>query len=299
MQKRLLSLLFLANTAFASPWFTGPLLAPAGKTIPAGHFNFEPYGFYTEYPAGFRNVEVTPILTAGINSFMDLQTSLPYDYSWDRGKHGNGIGDYSIALGFQALRQKEGSWLPDLRIVLQEVIPTGRFERLDPKKLGTDQTGSGSYQTFLGFNFQKLFTVNKEHYIRTRLSLVGSYPSDVKVHGVNAFGGNRLTEGKVHPGRSYSVDAAIEYTLTQHWVPVMEALYVHSTSTNFSGNPGFTPGGSFANVGGKGGDSASLAPAVEYNFTPSLGIIGGVWFSVTGPHGAKFASTTVAVNYFF
>jgi hypothetical protein len=79
----------------------------------------------------------------------------------------------------------------------------------------------------------------------------------------------------------------------------MEVLYAHSNSTNFKGNPGFTPGGSFANVGGKGGDSVSLAPAVEYNFTSNLGVIAGVWFSVTGPHPAKFTTSTVAVNYFF
>jgi hypothetical protein len=129
MFKKLLLLLFFTKIAFASPWFTGPLLAPAGKTIPAGHINFEPYGFYTEYPAGFRNIEVTPIFTAGIFNFMDLQASLPYDYSWSNGQHGNGIGDFGIALGFQALRQKENNWLPDLRIVLQELIPTGRFDR--------------------------------------------------------------------------------------------------------------------------------------------------------------------------
>lgn len=299
MYKRSLSLLFFAHTALASPWFTGPLLAPSGKTIPAGHFNFEPYAFYSTFPAGFRNIEVIPIVTAGINDFMDLQTSLPYDYNWDGGEHGNGIGDFSIALGFQALRQKDKSWLPDLRVVLQEIIPTGRFDHLDPKKLSTDETGTGSYQTILGFNFQKLFTLSNDHYLRTRLSLAAAFSSVVYVEGANAFGGNRLTRGKVNPGNSYSIDGAVEYTLNQHWVPVMEVLYAHSNSTSFIGNPGFTPGGSFANVGGAGGDSASLAPAIEYNFTATLGIIGGVWFSVTGPHSGKFTSTAVAVNYFF
>lgn len=297
--RKVLSLLFFSQAAVAAPWFTGPLLAPAGKTIPAGHFNFEPYGFYTEYPAHFRNIEVIPVLTAGINNFMDLQTSLPYDYSWDRDQHGNGFSDYSIALGFQALKQKEQGLLPDLRIVLQEVIPTGRFERLNPRRLGTDQTGSGAYQTFIGLNFQELFTFKNGHYLRTRLGFVASFASHVFVEGLNTFGGNPFTEGTVRPGNGYAVDLAAEYTLTQHWVPVMEALYVHGDKTAFNGNPGFTPGGTVGSVGGRGGESVSLAPAIEYNFTANLGIIGGVWFSITGPHAAKFTTTTLAVNCYW
>lgn len=292
-------LFFFSHAAIAGPWMTGPLLAPSGKTIPAGHFNFEPYGFYTDYPKGFRNIEVTPILTVGLTDFLDLQTSLPYDYSWDRGQHGNDIGDYSLGLGMQLLRQQESSWLPDLRMVIQEVFPTGRFENLNPNKLGTDQTGSGAYQTFIGFNFQKVLSFANEHYLRTRLSLVAARSGDVTVEGANVFGGGLMTEGRVRGGNSYSADLAFEYSLTQHIVPVFEALYVNSSATNFDGNPGFTPGGTVAAVGGRGGNQASLAPALEYNFNSNLGIISGVWFSVTGPHAAKFVTGTVAINCYF
>jgi hypothetical protein len=299
MYTKFLFLLFFTHSVIAGPWFTGPLLAPAGKTIPAGHVNFEPYGFFSGYPQGFRNVEVTPVLSVGIMDFLDLQTSLPYDYNWDKRQHGNGIGDYSLALGIQVLRQKENSWLPDLRLVLQEVFPTGRFENLTLSKLSADQTGIGAYQTFVGLNFQRLTQFANEHYLRTRLSLVTARSSHVTVHGVNAFGGNPLTEGRIKLGSSYSVDLAIEYTLTQNWVPVFEVLYAHSPASNFEGNPGFTPGGTVSSIGGKSSNQASLAPALEYNFNSSLGVIGGVWFSITGPHPAKFVTGTVAVNYYF
>lgn len=299
MRLRFLFLLFFANAALAGPWLTGPLLAPAGKTIPAGHVNIEPYAFYSGYPQGFRNFEVIPIVSAGVFSFLDLQTSLPYDYSWDNGQHGNGMGDYSLALGVQVLRQKENSWLPDLRVVVQEVFPTGRYEHLDPKKLGTDQTGLGAFQTYLGFNFQRLTQLPNDHYLRTRLSLVGVKFSDITVHGLSAFGGGPGTIGKVKLDNSYSADLAFEYTLTQNWVPVFEVLYVHSPGSNFDGNPGFTPGGTVAGIGGRANEQASLAPALEYNFSSNLGIIGGVWFSVTGPHAAKFVTGALALNYYF
>ncbi|KTD14136.1 Fe-S protein [Legionella gratiana] len=296
---RLIFLLSFVNIAFAGPWFTGPLLAPAGKTIPAGHVNIEPYGFFTGYPRGYRNIEGVPIVSVGIASFLDLQTSIPYDYSWADGEHGNGIGDYSLALGMQVLRQQEHSWLPDLRFVIQEVFPTGRYENLDPKKLGTDQTGLGAFQTLFGFNFQKLVQLKNEHYFRTRLSLVGVKFSDVIVHGPNVFGGGTKTQGKVRLKNAYSADLAFEYTLTQNWVPVFEVLYAHSPESHFDGNPGFTPGGTTAaGVGGNSNEQVSFAPALEYNFTSNLGIIGGVWFSVTGPHAAKFVTGAIAINYF-
>ena len=298
MYRKLLFLMCLTNVALAGPWMTGPLLAPAGNTVPAGHINIEPYGFYTVYPMGFRNLAGTPIFTFGLNNFLDLQISAPFDYTWRKGQHGGGVGDASAALGIQILKQKEGSYLPDLRLLVQEVIPTGRFEDLDPRKLGTDQTGLGAYQTFLWFNFQQLLHLYDVHYLRTRLSLSVSKASKVKVHGFNVFGGGFLTEGIVNPGSSRSIDLAFEYSLTQHWVPVFEALYAHNSSVNFRGSSGFTPGGDTADIGGEKSDQLSFAPALEYNFNANIGVIGGVWFTVSERQSPKFTSGVIAINIY-
>lgn len=297
--RRLFVLLFFTHVALASPWWTGPLLAPNGRTIPPGHFNLEPYGFFTIYPGQYRNVEMTPSLTVGLLSFLDMQASVPYDYSWDHGQHGHGVGDSSFGFGIQLLKQKENSWIPDLRVTIQEIFPTGKFDNLNPRKLGTDQTGAGSYQTTIGFNFQQLTELPNHHFLRTRLSFVGLRGSDVFVTGVNTFGGDPLTEGRINPGTSYSADLAFEYQLTQHWVPVLEMLFVDSGTTSFAGNPGFTPGGTVGTIGGRGGSQGALAPAIEYNFNENLGIIAGVWFTITGPHAAEFTSNTIAINYYF
>jgi hypothetical protein len=298
MIKRILALCLVSQIVCAEPWMTGPLLAPSGKTIPKGHVNFEPYGFYTVYPQGFKNLEAVPIISVGVLDFLDLQTTVPFDYSWQGSKRGGGVGDFSIAAGLQILRQQKNNWLPDFRFVIQEVFPTGDFENLDPDKAGTDQTGLGTYHTYFGFNFQRLTQFQNDHYLRTRLDLTGAVATTVKVHGVNVFGGAPDTFGRVRPGNSYSADLAFEYSLTQNWVPVFEVLYARSTGSHFNGNPGFTPGGTFANVGGSGGEQTSLAPALEYNFSPNLGIIGGVWFSVSGGRSAKFTSVALAINYY-
>ena len=292
-------LLFFAPVTIASPWMTGPLLAPAGKTVEPGHFNLEPYGFYTLYPKQFRNLEVTPVLTVGIASFLDLQAAAPYDTNWSRNQHFSHVGDTSLGMGIQLLRQHETSWVPDLRVTIQEVFPTGSFNHLNPNKLGADQTGSGAYQTIVGFNFQKLLKLTGEQYLRTRFSLVGATASEVTLSGLSSFGGNVMTSGKVRPANSYSADLALEYALTQNWVPVFEVLLVNSGATGFEGNPGFTPGGTVNAIGGRGGNQVSLAPALEYNFSDHLGIIAGVWFSVTGPPSGQFTTNTIALNYYF
>lgn len=292
-------MLLVAQVAAASPWMTGPLLAPSGKTIPKGHVNFEPYGFYTIYPDKYRNVEVVPIVQAGLTDFMDIQASLPYDVSWDQGQRGDGIGDSTLGFGFQVLKPRENSWFPSLRVTVQEVFPTGKYDHLNPRGLDTDQTGTGAYQTALGFNFQSVKEFRNAHYLRTRFSLVGARASSVKVVGVNTFGGSETTQGVVHPGNSFSADLAFEYTLTQRWVGVFEMLFANSSATNFSGSPGYTPGGVTAGVGGHGGSQGSLAPAIEYNFSPNVGLIAGVWFTVSGPRAAQYVANTIALNMYF
>ncbi len=294
----LFSLLFVSNAAIASPWWTGPLLAAAGRTIPPGHINIEPYGFFTLYPQHYRNVETVPFITIGVTNFIDMQTSLPFDYSWDQGQSGYGIADYSLGAGFQIMKEEENNYVPYVRLTLQEIFPTGRFQNLNANKLGTDQTGTGAYQTAAALNFQKTFEF-KDHYLRARLNLITAYASNVIVHGVNAYGGGPDTVGKVSPGSSYTADVAFEYTLTQNWVPVFEVVYAESRSTSFNGNPGLTPAGVVSGVGGGGGRQVSLAPAIEYNFSPNVGIIGGVWFSVSGKPASQFTAFTVALNYYF
>ena len=310
----LLILIFFSSTAIASPWFTGPILASNGQTVDKGHFNFETYGFYTIYPEDFRNLQPSPVLTLGLTHLLDIQASAPYNFSWAKNQYGTGIGDTSLGFGLQVFKQKEHLWYPSLRVVVQELFPTGRYENLNPAQLGTDQTGGGSYQTTVALDFQHLIEFQGSHYLRSRLNLVGSKGTVVKVNGVNAYGGIPTTHGKVNPGQGLSVDMAFEYTLTQHWVPVFEALYVTSSSSTFTGdpgivtlykpsqpmgttggNPGFTPGGA---IGGAGVTQYSLAPALEYNFNQNLGIIGGVWFSISGPASAQYTSYVIALNYY-
>lgn len=296
------------RVAFADPWFTGPLLAPAGKTVPLGHFNFEMYSFNTtilgEYDATgkkikiprFQSLQYNPLFTYGLADRVDAEISIPYTQNKSLDRRGQHIGDTTVILGFQALRQQQKSWVPNLRIALAEVIPTGRFDGLNPTDLGTGVTGAGCYQTILGFHFQDLSQFSETHYLRTRLALSFLYADPSNTTGKTGFGGIITPRGHIKPGNTMAADLAGEFTLTQNWVAVMEVYYLHHQKSEFSGkdvdqntvllhHPAFF--------------TTSIAPAMEFNFSQHFGIIAGVWLTVQGRNAPVFSSTVIAFNTYW
>ena len=299
-----------AQDGVPSPWFTGPLLAPSGHTIPAGHTNIEPYLFYTDSFGRYNHrgkrestikhetLSPTLILTRGLSSCFDLQAVIPFDTNWERGQSDSRFGDATIVLGYQLLAQKTGSWIPDLRLVVEETFPIGHYENLNPNKSGTDATGAGSYQTAFGANFQRLWAFSNGQFLRGRLSITYAIPTSVDLQSFNAFGGGFNTDGKIDLGNHFSTDLAFEYTVTQHWVPAIDILYVNNSSNRFTGNLGVTSTGLPAKISINSREEWSIAPAIEYNFTSHLGIILGGWFTLTGQDATEFSSAVFALNYY-
>ncbi|MFC3908480.1 hypothetical protein ACFORL_05255 [Legionella dresdenensis] len=307
------SLLFLLynSVLFAAPWYTGPLLAPSGHTIPAGHTNLEVYGFFTDNEGIYnRHWKLThapmgssivgnPIFTHGISDSMDVQFSAPYAYNRFHGQNSHHMSDVSATLGYQLIEQKGRRLIPDLRVTIQEIIPTGKFEDLDPVNNGTDSTGIGSYQTAFNLNFQHLLPITDVHYLRTRLSLAYVYAADVSVYGYNSFGGAANTLGNVHPGDLQSIDIAGELSLTQHLVAVMEGFFAHRHRTRFSGYAGTNSAGQPAHIGQNPTDEITIAPALEWNFNSNVGLIAGVWKTLAGRDTSEFKSYVIAINAFW
>ncbi|KTD23681.1 hypothetical protein E3983_06595 [Legionella israelensis] len=300
-----------ASLSQNGPWFTGPLLAPAGHIIPTGHTNVEIYGIHTENDGIFNrhgklihtptnsSTILNPLLSHGLSDYVDIQISVPYTYNSNLGEHSNGFTDNSVILGFQLLEQKNSRWRPDLRVSLNEILPAGKYDQLNPGRNGTDAKGLGSYQTSIGFHFQHLLPVFKTHYLRTRLSLNHIYASKVKIHGLSTYGGAVNTNGRIRPGNFSSIDLAGEFTLTQHWVAVMEGFAAYRQGTQFKGFRGTTATGMPASIGHGTVQFISLAPAIEYNFNANYGIIAGVWFDLKGKETVKFVSPMVAFNAFW
>lgn len=308
---KILILCTFTQISVASPWFTGPLLAPAGHTVARGHTNLELYGLVVDTngvynDSGelvrvslFRSLLSNPVFTHGLTDWLDVQWTIPYVYNSTQSVHSSRLTDVTFALGFQLIEQKKNPKLPDLRILIQETFPTGRYEHLNPVLLGADATGLGSYQTRMGLDFQFLREINT-HFLRTRLIVSYMHSSPVTVHGLSSYGGTLETQGRISVGHEYDADLAFEYTLTQNWVAVFEGTLSNGNGSRFDGNLTIANiSGPQASIGFGNFYETALAPALEYNFNENIGLIGGVWFPLSGKNTSHYMAYVLALNAYW
>lgn len=296
-----------------NPWYTGPILAPSAHLMDPGSYNIQPYLFvtwnYGKYqqsgkmersPTMFQVSPQIPI-QIGITSWIDAVVTLQAQYNKENDRSYFDFGDLPISVGFPIL--KEGPYIPAILFSVQEVFPTGNYQKLNPTKNGIDATGAGAYTTNFYLNFGKVvWWWWLAHPMAFRLSLKYGVPSDVHVKGFNNYGGGYGTDGKVKPGQSFSADFGYEFSFTQHWAAALDIVYNYSFKTTFRGNLGRVgqdPTSQAASVGGPYNDQLSLAPAIEYNWNENLGAIAGAWFTVWGRNSTAFASGVVSVTYTF
>ncbi|NNM42938.1 MAG: hypothetical protein HKM07_01165 [Chlamydiae bacterium] len=304
------------------PWLTGTLLSPGGYTIPQGHVNFEPYLFINssigKYDGEWKAKRIDTFISTsvqlpvfvGITSFMDFQMFPQASYNHVSNQNSGGFSDLPLALNFQVWSEHPGSWAPAVRVGIMEIFPTGKYNKRNPEKLGTDITGEGAYTTAFNVVFAKTMELGGTHFMRTRLGLSYAIPSSVHVEGFNTYGGGFGTKGKVLPGNQFSAVLGIEYTPTLHWAFALDIQMITSERDKFSGKRGATtqvvssvdnssPQQLAVSIGDRSLERVSLAPAVEYNFSQNVGMIVGMWFTVAGRNTTQFVNGVAAVNIYF
>jgi hypothetical protein len=90
---------------------------------------------------------------------------------------------------------------------------------------------------------------------------------------------------------------SLEYTFNEHWAIALDSIYTHTNKIRFSGKKGKGFKGEPATVGSPSSEQISFAPAMEYNFSDSFGIIAGAWFSAFGRNSAEFRGAVVNFEY--
>lgn len=293
------------------PWFTGPLLAPTPVNMKPGHPAIEPsitfFCTYGIYDSSWKLEKQDN--TWSINPLVDFQFGITDNTGIEiiastitnikEGKNSTHFQDTLILFGYQVSNDQKDSWVPDCRIFLQELFPSGKYDRLDPNKQGLDLTGEGSYQTGPAIAFRKLFYLTN-HFFSLRWSVSYLFPSKVKVHGFNAYGGGFNTSGKIRPGQTLIAFLSGEYSINQHWVFAFDTEFFYQRkSSSFSGNPGTVATGEVAQIGLPSSTQISFAPEIEYNFNPSSGLIFGAWFTIAGKNSSAFAAIFFTYLYIF
>jgi hypothetical protein len=282
------------------PWFTGPIIAPAGTVVPLGNFEFEAFLFLSTTTGvynrnwdqissknNFFSVNPEFYFYLGLTPWADINLVLQFFYNTVRNQNHVNFGDTTVALDLQLLPDDYTPYFPGIKFTLRETFPTGPYQNLNPKKLLTDLNGGGTYATGLNLVFYKVFNVFDAHFLTMTLSSLYTISAPFDVKGFNLYGGGRNAKGKVYPGNQTQIIASFEYSLSQNIVLSLDNIYTHTNKTSFKGYPG-TIEGILSNVSAPSSESISFCPALEYNFSSNLGINTGCYFSAFGRNSQIF-----------
>ena len=301
---------FIEEELTYAPWFTGPLLAPTPINMDPKHPAIEPsvtfFDFYGIYTANWRTQvqdaiwAINPLIDFqfGITDSLGIETLVSFISNFQKGQTFSDFQDTIVLFGYQLANDIKGSWVPDIRIDLQETFPTGHYQRLSPGKQRLEATGFGSFQTGPVLVMRKLFHI-ASHSLSLLWSVNYLFPSSVHVSGFNTYGGGYGTKGKVTPGQNLTAYFSGEYSINQRWVLAFDTEFFYQKKSRFHGKNGTTTTGEIASTGLPSSVQLSFAPEIEYNLSPSSGLLMGIWGSIAGKNAPAFAAAFCAYLHVF
>ncbi len=292
-------------------WWTGPMLAPSAATLPSGHMLIEPYLFDVmsdgrfdangtrQSAPGQHDIGSLTYMLYGVTDRVTVGMIPRFVFNEPAGAANSshpGVGDLTLQAGFGVTRFEDGHRTPAIAVVLDETLPTGRYQRLSR---ASDGFGGGAYTTALSVYSQDYLWMPNGRILRVRLDLTYSLSSSVGLHDASVYGTPVGFSGRAYPGNSFTADAAAEYSVTRNWVLALDVVYEHQGETLVRGEVAPPAGGS---GGGRfSADSASLyalqlAPAIEYNFSSRIGVLLGVRLFAAGRNTTSSVTPALALN---
>ena len=291
-------------------WWTGPMLAPSAATLPTGHMLVEPYLFDVMTDgrfdmngtrhAGAREHDIGSLsyILYGLTDRLSVGLIPRFIFNEPAGapsSSGVGIGDLSLQAGYGLTRFQDGQRMPALALVLDETLPTGRYQRLGR---ASDGFGAGAYATALSIYSQDYLWMPNGRILRVRLDLTYALSASVGLEDMSVYGTAAGFRGRAYPGDSFTADAAGEYSVTRNWVLALDVVYQHNDNTRVRGSvpSAGAAGGSDFRADSGSGYSLGLAPAIEYNFNSRVGLLVGVRMFVAGRNATSSVTPAIALN---
>jgi hypothetical protein len=181
--------------------------------------SFDAEGKYQSLPAGDKKYQYQEqlFMQYGITDRLEIDAEAFYQQNYVRqdgaSAHSSGLADSYLYLRYCAIEEKK--WIPHLTGILQLKMPTGKYQKLNPDKLGTDSMGTGSWDPGFGFNLSKKFKPFIIH-----ADAIFAFPQQVKVDGV-----------KTRYASYINYDLGLEYFLPKGFNLMFEANgYVQADS---------------------------------------------------------------------
>jgi hypothetical protein len=279
-----------AQQALEDAWWTGPMLASGAGTLPQGRWLIEPYLFNVHSKGGDTQGSLTYVLY-GLTDRITVGAIPTFSYNQVDGARNSshiGVGDLTLQGQYRLTQFRKGRWVPTTSIVLQETLPTGTYDRLDGR--AANGFGGGAYATTVGYYAQTYHWAPNGRIVRLRLNTSATLSRATKVRDDSVYGTPAGFRGRAKPGASFLVDAAMEYSATRNWVLALDLVYRHDEPTKVSG---VGPDGGLVRYDTGTHDGFAVAPAVEYNFSPTVGVLVGM--RVIPATGGRRSSVTPAV----
>ncbi|MGH9467919.1 MAG: hypothetical protein ACRD1Y_11250 [Terriglobales bacterium] len=282
----------------AGAWWTGPLLAPSAATLPRGHFLVEPY-LYDVAGAGSNDYGSLSYWIYGLTDNLSVGMIPTFDYQ--QGQTGTSssspqLGDASVEAQYRLMRFRPGHWVPDASLNLQETFPTGPYTRLGNRP--GNGTGAGAHTTTVSLYTQTYWWLPNGRILRVRWNFSQAFSSAAPLTDVSVYGTGQGFRGEAQPGDATQLDWGLEYSLTQHWVLANDvevrwqaATLVHGSDLNAGAAPAAFRSTSSSTT------QIIFAPAAEYNFNASVGLIWGMRIIELGRNFTPSLTPVIALNF--
>jgi hypothetical protein len=292
--------------ARADAWWTGPMLAPNATMLPHGHVLLEPYVFDVistgsldasgAHHAASADQELGSLtyMLYGLTDSVTVGMIPRFFYNAPAGapnSSGVQVGDLTVQAGYGLTQYRDGSLMPALAFVIDETLPTGRYDRLSR---ASDGVGAGAYATGFSLYSQDYFWMPNGRILRARLDLTYTVSSTVSLEDASVYGTAYGFRGHAYPGDGYTVDAAAEYSVTRSWVLALDVVYQYNGNTRVRGN--LPAAGSGFETDSGSGYSVGFAPAIEYNWSARAGALLGVRIISLGRNTSTTVTPALAVN---
>jgi hypothetical protein len=282
----LLSIPGPASAQAPDAWWTGPMLANSAATLPRGHVLLEPY-FYDVASAHANGYGSRSYLLYGASNRLTIGLIPVLGFTAAAASPGVSFGDLTLIAQYGLTRSREGHHMPATALMIQETMPTGKYDRLNGRP--GDGVGGGSYTTTVGLNLQTYVRAPTGRVLRMRVNVSGTMSNGARVDGVSVFGTPEGFHGTAAPGAAFFADTSFEYSLTRRVAVATDVFCSGNGRTQVTGWPSVNGSSSSHAVG--------VAPAVELSFTQSLGVLLGVRIIPSGGHTARSITPAVAINF--
>jgi hypothetical protein len=278
-------------------WWTGPLLTASASTLPRGRLLFEPY-FYDVISDDAHHFGSRSYILYGLTDDVTVGLIPVFGHNHVKGsgnRFGVGVGDLTLMAQYRLTQLREGSRIPTISAVVQQSLPTGRHDRLGEHS--ANAIGSGAYTTTLALYSQSYFWMPNGRILRARLNVARSFSSRAKVIDASVYGTRPGFRGHARPGATFDVSGSVEYSATRNVVLAFDLVHSRGQSTRVAGFDRSGAGDPVPVAFGSGSYRGfALAPAVEYNFSPTFGVIAGARIVPASRNRTGTFTPAVAIN---